>query len=630
MWQRGIVMALIVACAGLCGCPESPLREMIDEELNPPTDDSDSGRVAPVVLPVPDIISKSFQENAVYIEWEIHGNSDRDEPLGSVIFRSDEEDGDYVRQRAYAFFEEPVFVDNLGVPGVTYYYYVISVDRLGNESAPSEIVSVEVPVTKNQLVVHVGEEVGELDPSRLGVSDLNAAAVEFGSEALRLAVQRLETDWWRVGMTRWDPSVALTEALVEREIFLGRTLDDARDPELYQWSYLDRVLDNVLAVGATPIVTIDTMPSGLAENQELIFRAPVFSWSDNIRNSPPSDRSVFAEVVKRVIMHYTEGWGDGRELELPYWELWNAPDMGDSFGGAAHTFWTGSLQDYAEMYAVVHRVVKEHFGNTIKFGGAAFIKPTSVGAFVDMVRDEGVTPDFVSILAYEDSPEEIATALRTVKRALENRSLDDEIEIILSGWNMDLPIAGLNADEAFFNEQAKYDATRHAINYLGAFAAAMDHDVQIATHEGLRDQSAGLNLGLITDENKDKRVSFLAEALQVYRDQPMRLRTEPAEALALAGIDAEQAGLTVFMANQKDVDATFTIELRDLPIDDQTTYDWELTILSDVDLDDDEGFVGETFGSARGKDLNLAPRMPAYSIMRLEVRFRRAEDGASE
>ena len=48
----------------------------------------------------------------------------------------------------------------------------------------------------------------------------------------------------------------------------------------------------------------------------------------------PKDFKKWAVICEHIIRHYTEGWADGFFYDMPYWEIWNEPDL-DSDSAAA-------------------------------------------------------------------------------------------------------------------------------------------------------------------------------------------------------------------------------------------------------------------------------------------------------
>src|SRR5439155_11353980 len=82
---------------------------------------------------------------------------------------------------------------------------------------------------------------------------------------------------------------------------------------------------------------------------------------------PPPSPQLFAEVCVRIVMHLNEGWADGLHLGIGDFEIWNEPDLGPAM-------WTGTLQDYLELYDVTARALKEHDAS-LRVGGPGLAHP---------------------------------------------------------------------------------------------------------------------------------------------------------------------------------------------------------------------------------------------------------------
>ena len=42
---------------------------------------------------------------------------------------------------------------------------------------------------------------------------------------------------------------------------------------------------------------------------------------------PPKDFRKWAQICEHIIRHYNEGWADGHEWNIRYWEIWNEADL---------------------------------------------------------------------------------------------------------------------------------------------------------------------------------------------------------------------------------------------------------------------------------------------------------------
>jgi len=622
----GVLSAAVlsVLCAGICGCPNSPLMNMLVDQLgewlgpHSSDNDPDSG----VMLPIPTLLKSEVQGDYFRIEWTVdEADPNTANILGFNIYRSTDPNASFTIQKAVPRFGELAYSDVTARPGLTYYYHVVCTDRFGREGRRSEGGSGGLPPAANQVVVRAGEISGTIRPGILGVSDLTITDGVFAEPNVRAALGRLGTRWWRVGLGRWDAADMLSEAqIAERDVFVGTTMADAQDPNFYRWGYLDRVIDGVLALGAKPIVSIDTMPRSLARNRDVAYRAPILSWSDNVRNSPPADNAVFAEVVKRIIMHCIQGWAQGRTLDLPYWELWHAPDTDLRFGGAAYTFWAGSWEDYVAMFAACQQAVKGHFGEAVRWGGAAFARPESVGAFADALTTLNLRPDFVSLVAATDALTDVGFVVAVTRQVLDEHDLAN-VEIIMSGWNLALPVAGISPDQQFVTPQSKFDAMQHAVHYLTAFVWFNQLGVSAALHEGMIDQKGGLNLGLLTRGGDGlKPVALAVEALRGFSTRGDRLKVLPEGTVALAGVNAERDGVVLMMANTDPTEArTITLDVIGLPWSSVSTFRWSLGVLSAETFESHRGFGEPLTGAGTGRSLTLLPVLPPRGILRLEI-----------
>ena len=70
-------------------------------------------------------------------------------------------------------------------------------------------------------------------------------------------------------------------------------------------------------------------------------------------NEPPKDYAKWARICEHIIRHYTEGWADGFNYDIKYWEIWGEPD--------SPSLWNGSMDEYFELYCVTAKYLKEKF-----------------------------------------------------------------------------------------------------------------------------------------------------------------------------------------------------------------------------------------------------------------------------
>lgn len=135
---------------------------------------------------------------------------------------------------------------------------------------------------------------------------------------------------------------------------------DENDPASYDFAFTDHLLKGLKAANCEPYyrlgITIENYPNIKA-----------------YRLAPPKDFGKWARICEHVIRHYNEGWADGYEMGITYWEIWNEPD---SFTGHKTSFngsmmWQGTPEQYFELYEVAAKHLKACFGDKIKVGGFA-------------------------------------------------------------------------------------------------------------------------------------------------------------------------------------------------------------------------------------------------------------------
>ena len=139
----------------------------------------------------------------------------------------------------------------------------------------------------------------------------------------------------------------------------------------------------------------------------------------HFNTNPPEDFDKYAEVCAAIVRHYTKGWNNGFHYDMPYWEIWNEPDLKNG------AMWTGSAEQFALFFAIVLKRLKTEFPE-LKVGGPAHTVFSP--CLIDMIKAEcdklDVTPDFYSYHIYSNNLD----AMRSV--ATEPRKYLDKI-----GWN---------------------------------------------------------------------------------------------------------------------------------------------------------------------------------------------------
>ncbi len=129
---------------------------------------------------------------------------------------------------------------------------------------------------------------------------------------------------------------------------------DETDPENYDFTMTDTLIKELLERDCKPFFRLGVTIENFSDKR----------W----RTYPPKDFHKWARICERVIMHYNDGWADGFNYNIEYWEIWNEPEVEP---GEANSMWMGTDEEYFEFYRVASTYLKERFGNKIKVGGYA-------------------------------------------------------------------------------------------------------------------------------------------------------------------------------------------------------------------------------------------------------------------
>ena len=130
---------------------------------------------------------------------------------------------------------------------------------------------------------------------------------------------------------------------------------DPEDPASYDFAFTDMLITALVDAGVEPFYRLGVT----IENYAHIKAYRIF---------PPADPIKWARICEGVIRHYTEGWADGFNYDIRYWEIWNEPDNSDDM--MKNQMWRGSQKQYFELYRVASRYLKDRFPH-LKIGGYA-------------------------------------------------------------------------------------------------------------------------------------------------------------------------------------------------------------------------------------------------------------------
>ena len=203
---------------------------------------------------------------------------------------------------------------------------------------------------------------------------------------------------------------------------------------VYNFSYVDQIMDALQARGIRPFVELDFMPQRLAGNPKALHS---FWYHPNV--SPPRSFALWDVLVETLARHLIARYGID-EVAQWYFEVWNEPNL---------DFWMGKPKQrtYFELYDHTARALKR-VDPRLRVGGPATAQTAWVPAFLQHVARVKVPIDFVSTHVYANDTAEnvfgthrriprqdmVCLAARKVHGQLE-RSPFPHLPLILSEYN---------------------------------------------------------------------------------------------------------------------------------------------------------------------------------------------------
>ena len=222
---------------------------------------------------------------------------------------------------------------------------------------------------------------------------------------------------------------------------LFRNFDaDPEDPASYDFTFTDLLITALMKADVEPFFRLGVT----IEND-----AAVKSY----RIDPPKDPAKWAVVCEKVIRHYTEGWADGFRYNIRYWEIWNEPE--NHVDPKLNEMWTGSAEDYYELYSVTAKHLKKCFPH-LRIGGYAscgFYAITTdtpsareqyfvdfFDGFLKSVKENGAPLDFFSWHSYANIPATMKFA-DYAREQLDRYGFTDT-ETTCNEWNPEVNLRG--------------------------------------------------------------------------------------------------------------------------------------------------------------------------------------------
>ncbi len=170
---------------------------------------------------------------------------------------------------------------------------------------------------------------------------------------------------------------------------------------------------------------------------------------------PPKDFAKWARICEHIVRHYNEGWANGYKWNIEYWEIWNEADLRT---GPNSPCWTGTKEQFFDLYKTASLHLRKCFGDTIKIGGPAFCSAFGwLEDFLVFCKKENLPLDFYSWHWYFTDVRGPVHGANGVRKALDKHGFTKTENIYnegnyVKGWTDDW-VYTLECESGRFNQK---------------------------------------------------------------------------------------------------------------------------------------------------------------------------------
>lgn len=214
----------------------------------------------------------------------------------------------------------------------------------------------------------------------------NASDFCIGTGRMGLALQREYFEQLRMVQDEIGFSYIRGHGLFCDDMAIYQYRKDWKDGKVqieYNFTYLDRVMDQYLELNIRPFLELGFMPKMMASGEQTVFY-----WKGNV--TPPKDYSAWVALVQTTLRHLIDRYGREEVLTWPI-EVWNEPNLGG--------FWKDAdMQEYFKLYKITSEAVKA-VDEGLKVGGPAICGVEDelwLRSFLEFVKDSHAPLDFIT------------------------------------------------------------------------------------------------------------------------------------------------------------------------------------------------------------------------------------------
>lgn len=368
---------------------------------------------------------------------------------------------------------------------------------------------------------------------------------------------------------------------------------DADDPKYYCFTKTDAYLAPIVKNGSRITYRLGT---------SIECRLRHLIPGGGLENHPPRDYAKWAKICVNIIRHYNDGWANGFHYGLKYFEIWNEPD---GIGT-----WTGTEQQYFELYEIAARALKAH-DPSLKVGGPVMgMKSSTLFApmqpFLAYCRERKLPLDFFAWHVYHESPREMARYAAAARVVLNEYGFTNA-ESHLTEWHQiappGLPDFGPVEKWGTPNPRKVADIRNYFADMRGANGAAFTVSTLLLLQDAHLDMANFYTAdttspwSMFDEWGIPGKIYYAFVAFNHLTKTPNRVACErqgeaPPEITLCAGLSDDRKTASLLISNFGSTPISLTVRLKHLPLQGtiraetlavDATHD--LTRISDVTLE---------------------------------------------
>jgi xylan 1,4-beta-xylosidase len=278
--------------------------------------------------------------------------------------------------------------------------------------------------------------------------------------------------------------------------------------------------------------------------------------------TPPKSHKQWYDLIYALVTHLVERYGIDEVRSWPF-EVWNEPNN--------PPFWTGTQNEYFELYNTTARAIKK-VDQSLRVGGPATMQSQWVSDFLKFCRTNNVPVDFVTTHEY---PTDIVPLRRDIMKKVltQTRSEAGGLPVYYTEYNAGLGDYGLGTE---FYQDTSYPAAFVVKNIADVYGLVEIFSYwtfsDIFEEQGMKSQPFNGAFGMSNIHGISKPVWRAFELLHKAGDYRLGVTysQEAGQSTVdvLATIDSKQQEVMMFVTN------------IDVPTNKPQTYSVQITVTS--------------------------------------------------